>query len=145
MLGGFSFPPLGAILTGAMLGTLSISSIIFLILKFWQRRQYKALEYLRLILANLNTLNSANMAFMMYMNKSEEEASRVLNNLESVKKTFRNGSKRFRKISSDMCGKAIKSTGDMIDCIKDIDKIGINQWISGTNKPVYPIMEREQL
>ena len=143
VLGGLSFPPLGAILIGAVLGAFSIGSIIFLIMKLWEKHQFKALEYLRLILEKLNALNSANIAFMNYMNKSEEDASRIVTNLNFLKMSVKSGSKRFRKASSEMCGKAIDSTHNMIQCIEKINKIDIDQWISGTNMPKYTIMECE--
>lgn len=54
VVGGVAFPPLGAIILGATVGAFSIGSILFLISRLWEQRQYKALQYLTLILDKLN-------------------------------------------------------------------------------------------
>ena len=54
VVGGVAFPPLGAIILGATIGAFSIGSILFLISKLWEQRQFKALQYLTLILDKLN-------------------------------------------------------------------------------------------
>lgn len=130
VLGGLTFPPLGAVLVGAAIGSCSIGSILFLIIKLWQKQQFRAIEYLTLILENLNKLNIANLAFLDYMNKSEEEANRILVNLHTLTETIKSGSHRYRKLNSEICNKAVDSTKDMIKCINEIDKINVTEWMS---------------
>ena len=130
VLGGLSFPPLGAILIGAALGAFSIGTILFFIIKLWEKQQFKALEYLQLILEKLNKLNSANLVFMDYMNKSEEEANKILTNMDYLKQNVKSSSQRYRKTNSNICKKAIASTSDMIKCIENIEQIDISQWLA---------------
>ena len=125
-----TFPPLGAILVGAAIGAISIGSILFLIIKLWQTHQFKAIGYLNAILDKLNKLNSSNLVFMDYMHKSEEESNKILTNIEFLKRNVGTGSQRYRQTNAAICNKAIESTSDMIKCIKRIDQININEWIS---------------
>ncbi len=129
MLGGFSFPPLGAILLGAGVGAIGIGSLLLLIFKLWEKHQFKALDYLREILTNLNKLNNANLAFMEYMNRSEEDANKILTNMEFFKSNVKNGSNRYRKVNNDICLKAIDSTNGIIACINSISRINLSEWV----------------
>jgi hypothetical protein len=130
VLGGLTFPPLGAILIGAAIGAVSIGSVLFLIIRLWQSHQFKAIGYLNAILDKLNKLNSSNLVFMDYMHKSEEESNKILTNIEFLKRNVGTGSLRYRQTNAAICNKAIESTNDMIKCIKRIDQININDWIS---------------
>lgn len=130
ILGGFSFPPIGAVLVASTIGALGIGSIILLITKLWEKHQFKALGYLRQILEKLNKLNNANLAFMEFMNKSEEEANKILNNIEFFKSNVKNGSKRYRKTNAGICFKAIQSTNDVVDTICKITEIDMSNWIN---------------
>lgn len=40
VLGGFSFPPLGAILLGASVGAFGLGTILLLIIKLWEKHQF---------------------------------------------------------------------------------------------------------
>ncbi len=143
VLGGMTFPPLGAILFSAALGAFSIGSIIFFIIKLWEKQQLKALEYLQLILQKLNVLNADNLAFLDYMNKSEQEASNILSNMEYLKQNVKSSSYRYRKTNSAICDKAILSTSEMIECINRIDKIDIGNW-TNTSSSSFSIDNNDQ-
>ncbi|CAF0883353.1 unnamed protein product [Brachionus calyciflorus] len=145
VLGGFSFPPLGAILLGAAIGALGIGSLLILIIKLWEKHQFKALGYLREILDKLNQLNCANLSFMEYMNKSEEDASKILTNLEFFKRNVKTGSSRYRKMNADVCRKAINSTKQMIETIHKIDDIELKQWTDEREIPSFSILEKESI
>lgn len=75
-------------------------------------------------------MNAANLQFMDYMNRSEEDANKILSNLDYLKNSVSSNSPRYRKTNSEICKKAIVSTSDMIKCIHKINAININQWIS---------------
>jgi hypothetical protein len=143
VLGGFSFPPIGAVLVASAIGALGIGSILFLVIKLWEKHQFKALGYLRKILEKLNKLNSANIAFMDYMNKSEEEVNNTLANIEYIKKNVKSGSQRYRKTNADMCLQAIESTKEMIKSINEISKLDVNQWINHNETATYTLLEDE--
>ncbi|RNA30101.1 hypothetical protein BpHYR1_005449 [Brachionus plicatilis] len=128
VLGGLSFPPLGAILLGASVGAFGIGSLLLLMIKLWEKHQYKALEYLRLILDKLNKLNSANLSFMGYMNRSEENAHKILTNMEFFKRNVKNSSPRYRKINAAVSSKAAQSTNEIIETIYKIDQIDLSKW-----------------
>jgi hypothetical protein len=143
LLGGFSFPPIGAILLGAAVGAIGIGSLLLLIIKLWEKHQFKALGYLREILDKLNKLNSANLAFMDYMNKSEEEANKILTNIEFFKRNVKASSKRYRKTNAEVCVKAIRSTTDMIECINEIAQMDMRQWIGDNEVPKLSMLGSE--
>jgi hypothetical protein len=130
LLGGFSFPPLGAVLLGAGVGAIGIGSLLLLIFKLWEKHQFKALAYLREILTNLNKLNNANLAFMEYMNRSEEEANAIITSMDFFKNNVKNGSMRYRKVNNEICVRAIDSTNDIIACINRINRISLSEWIA---------------
>ena len=144
VLGGFSFPPLGAVLVGAGVGAIGIGSLMLLMFKLWEKHQFKALAYLRQILTNLNKLNNANLAFMEYMNKSEEDANKILTNMEFFKRNFSNGSNRYRKVNYEICLKAIESTNDIIKCINGISLIDLSEWVDDQSfVPMYSLESDE--
>jgi hypothetical protein len=122
---------------------LGIGSILFLVIKLWEKHQFKALGYLRKILEKLNKLNSANIAFMDYMNKSEEEVNKTLTNIEYIKKNVKSGSQRYRKTNADMCLQAIGSTKEMIKSINEITKLDVNQWITDNDAVTYTLLDDE--
>lgn len=140
VLGGFTFPPLGAILLGAGVGAIGIGGLIMLIFKLWEKHQFKALAYLREILFNLNKLNNANLAFMEYMNRSEEDANKILTSMDFFVKNVKNGSHRYRRVNNDICLKAIDSTNDIIKCINNISGIQLAEWIDEeSHRPNYTL------
>ena len=49
-----AFPPLGTIILSAAIGAISIGAILFLISKLWEKKQFKAIQYLTQILEILN-------------------------------------------------------------------------------------------
>lgn len=99
-----------------------------MMIKLWEKHQYKALEYLKLILDKLNKLNSANLSFMGYMNKSEENAHKILNDMEFFKRNVKNSSLRYRKINAAISLKAVESTNEIIKTIYQIDQIDLSKW-----------------
>jgi hypothetical protein len=132
-------------LIASAIGALGIGSVLFLIIKLWEKHQFKALMYLRKILEKLNKLNSANMAFMDYMNKSEEDVSKTLANLDYIKKNVKTGSQRYRRTNASMCLQAIQSTKEMIKNIHNIGEINVNQWITDAdNMPSYTLIDEQQ-
>lgn len=143
VLGGISFPPIGAILLGAAVGAIGIGSLLYIIIKLWKKHQFKALAYLQMILDQLNKLNSANLAFMNYMNKSEEDSNKILMNIEFFKRNVKNGSSRYRKANADICKAAIGSTKQMISCISEISAIDLKQWIEERQDVTYKCLEME--
>ncbi|CAF0803202.1 unnamed protein product [Brachionus calyciflorus] len=140
VLGGFTFPPLGAILLGSAIGAFGTGSIVLFIKILWEKQQFKALGYLREILEKLNQLNSANLAFMDYMNKSEEDANKILTNIEFFKTMVTNGSQRYRKLNANICRKAIESTNNMIETIHEITNIDLKKWIEERDEPTFTMI-----
>ena len=65
---------------------------------------------------------------MDYMNKSEEDTNKIVNNLKSIQESIINGSQRYRKNSAGLCEKAIQSTNDMILTIENIIALDMNSW-----------------
>ena len=128
LLSGLSIGPIGYIIMGAAIGGITIGGIAFLLHKLWSLHQYKAISYLSQILHGLNRLQSANLSFLIYMNKSEESSSKVLEGIEFVKNGVSRQSARYRKKSAKVCRKSIESTEAMIDCIDHISKIDIHSW-----------------
>lgn len=123
------------------MGALGIGSLLLLIIKLWQKHQFKALAYLRQILDQLNMLNSANLAFMDYMNKSEEDANSILTNIEFFKRNVKTGTPRYRKTNANICLKAIQSTKDMISTINQITSIDLKQWVEDKQIPNITFLE----
>lgn len=123
---------LGAILTAAVLcgaaGSAIGGGIFFLIKKLWDKHQEKALKYLTKILYYIHKLQTANLEFMGYMNKSEEATNEIFTNLESIQANIINGSRRYRANSADLCSKAIISTSRMIKTIENIVEIDMKEW-----------------
>jgi hypothetical protein len=130
MLGGVSFPPLGAILLGAAIGAIGIGSLLMLIFKLWEKHQFRALAYLREILTQLNALNNANLGFMEHMNKSEEDANKILTSMDFFKSNVKTSSVRYRKVNHEICLKAIESTQEIIKCINNISSIDLREWVN---------------
>lgn len=92
------------------------------------------------ILDKLNKLNSANLAFMDYMNKSEEDANEILTNIDFFKRNVRNGSPRYRRTNAAICKKAIESTSQIIDVINNISRIDLRQWVNDNEVPNYSLL-----
>jgi hypothetical protein len=130
LLGGIQFPPLGAILLGSAIGAIGIGSLLCLIIKLWEKHQFLALGYLKQILDQLYKLEIANLGFMGYMNKSEEDSNQALTQLDFLKKNVKSSSLRYRKINAEICFKAVDSTNQMISIIDEISNIDMQQWIS---------------
>ena len=81
---------------------------------------------------------------MDYMNKSEEDANKVLNNLEYIKKNVKSGSQRYRKTNASMCLQAVESTKEMIKTISSINKLNVNEWIDQTHENLtYSLIEND--
>lgn len=99
-----------------------------MMIKLWEKHQYKALGYLRVILDKLNKLNSANLSFMGYMNKSEENAYKILNDMEFFKRNMKNLSPRYRNINAAVSNQAVKSTNEIVKTIYQIDQIDLSKW-----------------
>ena len=130
VLGGISFPPVGAILVGSAIGALGIGSLLLLIIKLWEKRQFLALGYLRQILDNLYRLEIANLGFMEYMSKSEQDSNTILVQMDFFKRNVNSSSLRYRKMNAEICFKAIESTNQMIATIEEISKIDMKNWIN---------------
>jgi hypothetical protein len=71
---------------------------------------------------------------MDYMNRSEEDANKIVSSLDYLKSSVSNNSPRYRKTNSDICLKAIQSTNCMIRCIHKINEININKWIANRSR-----------
>ena len=115
-------------MTAFAVGGLVSGGVFYLIKKLWDKHQEKALKYLEKILFYIHRLQTANLAFMDYMNKSEEGTNLIVNNLKSIQDSIINGSQRYRKNSANLCEKAIQSTNDMITTIESIISIDMNAW-----------------
>ena len=98
ILGGISFPPLGAILLGSAIGAVGIGTLLLLIIKLWEKHQFLALNYLRQILDNLYKLENANLGFMEFMSKSEQDANQILVQMDFFKRNVKSSSSRYRKV-----------------------------------------------
>jgi hypothetical protein len=114
--------------TAFAVGGVVSGGVFYLIKKLWDKHQEKALKYLEKILFYIHRLQTANLAFMDYMNKSEEDTNKIVNNLKSIQESIINGSQRYRKNSAGLCEKAIQSTNDMILTIENIIAIDMNSW-----------------
>ena len=119
----------GAILLGSAIGAVGIGTLLLLIIKLWEKHQFLALGYLRQILDNLYKLENANLGFMEYMSKSEQEANQVLVQMDFFKRNVKSSSSRYRKVNADICFKAVESTNQMIATIEEISNIDLKQWI----------------
>jgi hypothetical protein len=128
-LGGLSFPPIGAILLGAAVGTVCVGSLTLFIIRCWKRRQSKALGYLNELLGYMNKLSSANESFAEYMRRAEADAGAVLANIETIKSNVRSGSQRYRAASADICLNAIQSTNEVIQCINEVCRISASELV----------------
>ena len=98
ILGGISFPPIGAILLGSAIGAVGIGTLLLLIIKLWEKHQFLALNYLRQILDNLYKLENANLGFMEFMSKSEQDANQILVQMDFFKRNVKSSSSRYRKV-----------------------------------------------
>jgi hypothetical protein len=98
VLGGISFPPIGAILLGSAIGAVGIGTLLLLIIKLWEKHQFLALNYLRQILDNLYKLENANLGFMEFMSKSEQDANQILVQMDFFKRNVKSSSSRYRKV-----------------------------------------------
>lgn len=80
---------------------------------------------------------------MDYMNRSEEDANKILNNIDFFKRNVHNGSSRYRVTNAAICQRAIESTNDMIDAINLISRIDLRQWVNDNEVPNYSLLDNE--
>lgn len=62
------------------------------------------------------------------MNRSEENAHKILTNMEFFKRNVKNSSPRYRKINAAVSSKAAQSTNEIIETIYKIDQIDLSKW-----------------
>ena len=137
VLGGLAFPPLGALIAAAMVGGLAVGSVFALIIKLWKKHQFKALGYLVAILENLSKLSSANLSFMNHMKNSKESLNTLLSSVNTLRTTIATGSRRHRRTHADACDQAIRSTKDMIACIKVLAGIDLRELVDSGRNPKF--------
>ena len=133
VLGGLAFPPLGALIAAAVVGGLAVGSVFSLIVKLWQMHQFKALDYLQLILADLSKLSQANVSFMGHMRRSKENMNTLLSSVTMLRTTIGQPSARQRRSYAKTCDQAISSTKAMIDCIKMLEHIDLQELVDDCN------------
>ena len=75
------------------------------------------------------------------MNKSEEDAYKILNNMEFFKKNVKTGSTRYRKTNADICFRAIESTNEIINSIHQICDIDMRQWIYDQDAVYFSLLD----
>ena len=124
------------------MGGACVGGITYLVQKIWEKSQKKALEYLLKIIENLNKLNTANLMFMDYLNRSKEDACKILTEVDDLKNKIKLKSKRYRKSCAEICTSAIESTNGMIEAIDDIDNIGLMEFV---NQPTLSLATKNLL
>lgn len=80
---------------------------------------------------------------MDYMNKSEEDANNIITNIEFFKRNVKTGSQRYRKINAEICIKAVESTMQMVETIRQVTNIDLKQWVEDKEVSGYAILSSD--
>ena len=130
VVGGVTFPPMGAILLGALIGSLGMGTIFYMVKRLWENHQYKALGFLKEILKKLDELNVANTEFVKLMNKSSVHATRLQINIEQLKKLSLDESIRTKKANIAICERALESSRLIIKTMDVVNQFDLSSWVN---------------
>ena len=130
VIGGVTFPPMGAIVLAAVLGSLGVGTMFYVVKRLWESHQYKAIGFLKEILKKLDELSLANTEFVKLMNKSSVHASRLHINIVQLRKISFDPSTRSRKANIAICGRSIESTKQIIETMNQVNKFDLSSWIA---------------
>ena len=121
---------MGAILLGALIGSLGVGTIFYMVKKLWENHQFKALGFLKEILKKLDELSLANTEFLKLMNKSSLHAGRLHINIEQLRKISFDPSVRSKKANIAICERALDSSKLIIATMNDVNNFDLTNWIN---------------
>jgi hypothetical protein len=110
----------GLILLGSIAGIICVGGLAALVISFWKKRKFKALNYLKELLEHMLRLKRANEALLGFLDLVDADSGAILSKIESMKANLRTGSQRYRAANAKICSSAIDSSEEVITHIDQV-------------------------